>query len=82
MPVPVRLLSTDENTNQAHRIHRYSTRFIPEFVGGGDNLGERALSIDGKAYGRTPLGKVRSGLVDMDVEVRLVEESVGEGGAG
>ena len=74
--------STDENTDQARRIHRYSTRFVQEFVGGGDNLGERALSIDGKAYGRTPLGKFRSGLADMDVEVRLVEESVDEDGGG
>ena len=70
---------TDDN--HARRVHRHSTRFVQELIGRWDDFGERTLSIDGEANGRTALGKFRSGLEDINVEVRLVEESVSEGGA-
>ena len=68
--------------DDARRIHGDGARSVQELVGGGDDFREGALGVDSEADGGAALGKFGGGLVDVDVEVGLVEEGVGEGGAG
>ena len=68
--------------DDARRIHGHGARSVQQLVGGGDDFREGALGVDGEADGGAALGKFGGGLVDVDVEVGLVEEGVGEGGAG